>query len=73
MLPDTHPLVDAELSRREEVKAVRERGESDDDDQSASAKRRKKEKDPHDSLVEKDTGKWKSMHIDLAEKRTKLS
>lgn len=49
MLPDTHSLVVAELSRREEVKSAREHGESEDEDENAGAKRRKKEKDPHDS------------------------
>ncbi len=75
MLPDDHPAVLAALAQRQEVKTARE-NESDDEGQESTAKRRKKgcEKEPHDALVEKDsTSKWKSAHIDLAEKRTYLS
>eukprot|EP00438_Fugacium_kawagutii_P023761 Skav215455 [mRNA] locus=scaffold2193:165266:166376:- [translate_table: standard] len=74
MLPAEHPHVVAELERRADVKLLRE-AESDDEDQQGSNKRRKKnvEKEPYDSLVEKDvttgTPKWKGHHIDLAEKR----
>ena len=75
MLPDDHPDVLAVLAHRQEVKLAREH-ESDDEWQESAVKRRKKgdEKEPHDALVEKEcTTKWKSAHIDLAEKRSYLS
>lgn len=74
MLPAGHPHVVAELERRADLKLLREQDNSDEEDP-PNSKRRKKaiEKEPHDSLVEKDistgTPKWKSHHIDLAEKR----
>lgn len=75
MLPADHPHVMAELERRADVKLLREADNSEEEDQPGTKRRKKAapEKEPHDSLVEKDissgTPKWKSHHIDLAEKR----
>lgn len=74
MLPHDHPAVKNELARR---KRIQEERESEVADEEVDTKRRKKgssEKEPHDSLVEREVStKWKSMHFDLAEKCTSLS
>ena len=71
MLPANHPAVVAECERRADVKLARECPDEDDDGQSPKRRKRQTEKEPHDSLVEKETVKWKSLHIEMAEKRHK--
>lgn len=66
LLPNEHPDVMAELHRRQELKAKA-------DTEEPETKRRKKD-EPKSPDKDKDTGgKWKQMHVDLAEKRTTLS
>ena len=75
MLPHDHPAVANELARRKRIQEERDCEGADED--GGDPKCRKKvasEKEPHDSLVEREVStKWKSMHFDLAEKCTSLS
>lgn len=81
MLPADHPAVMRELVRRQEwqLKQQQLQEQRAEDDQHPTGKRRKKDKDttnePEAAAEEnevKDTGKWKSTHLELAEKRVTL-
>ena len=63
MLPKNHPAVTAELMRKMEL---RRRA----DDAAARNKDKDKAADHNDDeFTDRDTGKWRQQHMDLAEKR----